>query len=276
MPDKGFGRKNSVGFALMAVGRKQEAKAQFEKVIALDPKFAGPYNDLGSMALNEGRLEDAVAMFEKVLTLHPGGFSFARPNLGLAYQRRGDLKKAEEHLAIAAGQMVTPWVAAELARTRRWIELEPRLAKLRTGDDKFRDLADAFNVRDYCLQPFCHDRLLLIATCEWLIAQEMGRHAKGMPLRLEAARAALQQADILPADQQPAFRNQALQFLKDDLQSTAQAKDPGDRDAARRILSNWQNNGVAKKFRENVDQLPAAERSAWQTAWDELQRQIEQ
>jgi tetratricopeptide (TPR) repeat protein len=61
----------SLGNALRAQGRLEEAKAELEKALRLNPKFALPHNMLGIIFKAQGRLEEAKAEFEKATTLNP-------------------------------------------------------------------------------------------------------------------------------------------------------------------------------------------------------------
>jgi len=61
------------GIILWNAGKYPEAKAQFEKVVALDPKMADAFYQLGMANVNLGQLPDAVKAFEEYLKLAPDG-----------------------------------------------------------------------------------------------------------------------------------------------------------------------------------------------------------
>jgi Flp pilus assembly protein TadD len=61
------------GIILWNAGKFPEAKAEFEKVIKLDPKMAEAYFRLGMVNLNLGQLPDAAKAFEEYLKIAPTG-----------------------------------------------------------------------------------------------------------------------------------------------------------------------------------------------------------
>jgi len=61
------------GIILWNAGKFPEAKAEFEKVIKLDPKMAEAHFRLGMANLNLGQLPDAVKAFEEYLKIAPTG-----------------------------------------------------------------------------------------------------------------------------------------------------------------------------------------------------------
>jgi len=72
----GGGDANSLfnqGIILWNSGKIAEAKAQFEKVVSIDPNHAEAHYWLGMASVNEGKLPEAVTEFEKYLELAPDG-----------------------------------------------------------------------------------------------------------------------------------------------------------------------------------------------------------
>ena len=61
------------GIILWNQGKIQEAKAQFEKAMELDPKMADAHYWYGMALVNEGKLPDAKKPFEDYLKLAPTG-----------------------------------------------------------------------------------------------------------------------------------------------------------------------------------------------------------
>jgi protein O-mannosyl-transferase len=75
---------NSLGGALMRVGRLPEATAEFETAVRLKPDYPDGHNSLGSaLAQTPGRTADGIAEFETALRLRPD-FATAHYNLGSA------------------------------------------------------------------------------------------------------------------------------------------------------------------------------------------------
>jgi tetratricopeptide (TPR) repeat protein len=73
------------GVILWNSGKIPEAKASFEKSVALDPAMAEAYYWLGMANVNEGKLPEAVEYFDKYLELAPDG-QYAAQAKGIADQ----------------------------------------------------------------------------------------------------------------------------------------------------------------------------------------------
>ena len=95
----------SLGRTLRRLGRFEEAIAQYQRVIGIDPKSAQAYNNWGyalsEMAGPNGKLDDAVAKYRHAIALNR---KFAPPhaNLGMALYHQGKVDEAvaEYHRAI--------------------------------------------------------------------------------------------------------------------------------------------------------------------------------
>jgi Flp pilus assembly protein TadD len=83
-----------LGYAYTALKRTTEARAEYERCIALDPKMAEAQLNLGILLLNSDP-RAAAASLEKAVELQP---SQSRPRylLGLAQERSGDLAAAAQ------------------------------------------------------------------------------------------------------------------------------------------------------------------------------------
>jgi tetratricopeptide (TPR) repeat protein len=90
------------GLRLAAVGRTDEARAAFERALALDPTLAAAHTNLGLLAHAEGRADEARAAFERALALDATQPE-ARYNLGNLRDEAGDTDGAlaEWYQAIA-------------------------------------------------------------------------------------------------------------------------------------------------------------------------------
>ncbi len=129
-----------LGTLLERTGRTAEARAAFERALALDQSLAEAHNDLGALLALEGDLDGAIARFrqalaatpeypdalnnlgyallltgrpdearplyERALELQPD-FADALSNLGLLLARGGDLEGAERHFRAALGHHPT-------------------------------------------------------------------------------------------------------------------------------------------------------------------------
>jgi len=73
-----------------------EAIAQFEKLLELQPDDAAAHNNLGWVLLEAGRVNEAITQFQLALSLPPG-MPMAHNNLALALLRIGQAREAAAH-----------------------------------------------------------------------------------------------------------------------------------------------------------------------------------
>ena len=87
-----------LGWAYSFVGRLNEAIAQCEIAIELDPEFGNPYNDIGVYLMQQQRLDDAipVAGTSQVRQSATSRATFHYINLGRIYLTKGMIQKALE------------------------------------------------------------------------------------------------------------------------------------------------------------------------------------
>lgn len=75
--------------------RLDDAIAECEKAIAIDPEFGNPYNDIGSYLFKQGKLDEAIPWLERAISAkryQPRHFPHC--NLGRVYWAKGFLKQA--------------------------------------------------------------------------------------------------------------------------------------------------------------------------------------
>ena len=86
-----------LGWAYNFQGRLNEAIAQCEIAIELDPEFGNPYNDIGVYLMQQQRLDDAIPWLERAKSAtryEPRHFPYI--NLGRVYLNKGMIQKALE------------------------------------------------------------------------------------------------------------------------------------------------------------------------------------
>src|SRR3989441_12120194 len=79
-----------LGWTYSFQGRIEEAIAQCEIAIEIDPDFGNPYNDIGVYLMQQGKLEEAIPWLEKAKhapRYEPRQFPYM--NLGRIYLRQG-------------------------------------------------------------------------------------------------------------------------------------------------------------------------------------------
>lgn len=84
-----------LGWAYSFLGRLNEAIAQCEIAIELDPEFGNPYNDIGVYLMQQQRPDDAIPWLERAKTAkryEPRHFPYI--NLGRIYLTKGMIQKA--------------------------------------------------------------------------------------------------------------------------------------------------------------------------------------
>jgi len=86
-----------LGWAYSFVGRLNEAIAQCEIAIQLDPEFGNPYNDIGVYLMQQERMDDAIPWLERAKSAKRyDPRHFPHINLGRIYLTKGMLQKALE------------------------------------------------------------------------------------------------------------------------------------------------------------------------------------
>ena len=84
-----------LGWAYSFQGRLNEAIAQCEIAISLDPEFGNPYNDIGVYLMQQEQLDDAIPWLERAKSAkryEPRHFPYI--NLGRIYLTKGMIQKA--------------------------------------------------------------------------------------------------------------------------------------------------------------------------------------
>lgn len=94
-----------LGWTYSMMARYEEAIAECEKAIAVDPAFGNPYNDIGAYLIELGQWEEAIPWLEKATAAARYEVpQFAHMNLGRVYEHEGDYETAlacyEQALAI--------------------------------------------------------------------------------------------------------------------------------------------------------------------------------
>jgi len=86
-----------LGWAYSYQGKIEEAIAQCEIAIRLDPEFGNPYNDIGVYLMQQQKFDEAIPWLEKAKTAkryEPRHFPYL--NLGRLYATKGMVIKALE------------------------------------------------------------------------------------------------------------------------------------------------------------------------------------
>jgi len=84
---------SNLGLALFQKGQVDEAVAQFQKALEINPNDAEADYNLGNALFQKGQVDEAVAQYQKALEIQPS-FAAAHSNLGNALFQKGQLNEA--------------------------------------------------------------------------------------------------------------------------------------------------------------------------------------
>jgi tetratricopeptide (TPR) repeat protein len=87
---------NSLGSALLKMGRGDEAIAQYQKALQIKPDNAEAHNNLGNVLLQKGQVDEAMVHYQKTLQIKPDSAE-AHNNLGNALFQKGQVDEAMVH-----------------------------------------------------------------------------------------------------------------------------------------------------------------------------------
>jgi tetratricopeptide (TPR) repeat protein len=93
---------NNLGTLLVQKGELDEAAAQFQKAIEIDPSYVEPYNNLGNIACSHGELDEAISYYQTAAKISPNDPKIQN-NLGVAYAREGQWDDAITYFLISVG-----------------------------------------------------------------------------------------------------------------------------------------------------------------------------
>jgi tetratricopeptide (TPR) repeat protein len=91
---------NKRGVALVALGRRDEARAAFAASLDAEGRYAPALVNLGNLLLEDGALEDAIAQYRAALGAD-SDYAVAHLNLGVALKRAGRTAEGVHHLRMA-------------------------------------------------------------------------------------------------------------------------------------------------------------------------------
>ena len=84
-----------LGWSLSMLGHTEEAIAECEKAIALDPAYGNPYNDIGVYLIGLGRPDEAIPWFRKAMSAERYCcYQFPHFNLGRVHVLQGNFVAA--------------------------------------------------------------------------------------------------------------------------------------------------------------------------------------
>lgn len=86
-------KRNNVGTALLAQGQIEAAIAEFQRAVALEPRYGAAHLNLGYAYARGDRREAAIAAYQRGLQCEPGN-ALGHNNLGVLYDTQGQYDQA--------------------------------------------------------------------------------------------------------------------------------------------------------------------------------------
>ena len=81
---------SNLGMVLFQKGQVDEAIAQFQKALEINPNSRRTHYNLGNALFQKGQLDEAIAQYQKALEINPNYFAEAHYNLGLRSFKRAN------------------------------------------------------------------------------------------------------------------------------------------------------------------------------------------
>jgi tetratricopeptide (TPR) repeat protein len=84
---------NKRGVARIGMGRRDDARADWESAVLAAAEYAPALTNLGNLLLEEGKVDEAIRHYERAISSDPS-YALAHMHLGTAYKRTGRLADA--------------------------------------------------------------------------------------------------------------------------------------------------------------------------------------
>jgi serine/threonine protein kinase/Tfp pilus assembly protein PilF len=266
-------------------GRKQfdAAIREFKAAIQLDRTFAAPHVNLGNIFRERKEYAAAIDEFNEAIRLDPD-FAFAHANLGLAYRNSGRFRESVS--AFGQALKLSPKDArteGELRLSEQLLIVDERFSAVREGRLKPNKPSDAVGYALFDMEFKKEYALAVRLFVEGFAADAKLTAAHRYNAACAASLAAAGQgkdADKLDDNQRADLRNQALGWLRDELQAARQALQANflSATAVRRNLQHWRSDPDLLGVREpkELARLPEGEQQSWQQLWSAVDDLLKQ
>ena len=178
-----------VGFDFEALGRFDEAREQYLRVIKIDPAFPGTYEGLADLYWEGfGQVDEAVRWLHQAVALDPGR-SALTSRLGLAYLDLGDVETAQywiDRAIVTAPEQVAPNVARAILELYLNREIE----------------AQKFAAKVLAMAPNQNDALTILCIADLVAGrytEAQARYLRAFPALLKDDRVSINGANYWPA-----------------------------------------------------------------------------
>jgi tetratricopeptide (TPR) repeat protein len=254
-------------------------------VIDVDPKDAPAHYGLGNALLAKKQLDEAGAEYRKAIALQPD-YAEAHCNLAEILRLQGQFSAALDFLkrghALGSKRKDWPYPSGQwVADAERLVRLEPKLPDLLAGKATPADNGERLGLVEVCrLQSryLAGARLYANAfTADPKLADDLKASHRYNAACLAALAAARQGigADKLDGEEQSRLREQALAWLRAELEQWSKQLDGGrleNRQFARHKLEHWQRDTDLAAVRDAaaLKKLSAQEQESWRKLWADV------
>jgi tetratricopeptide (TPR) repeat protein len=276
---------HNLGSALKAKGQLDEAIAAYREAIRFKKEDVKHHYNLG-VALNaRGLVEDAISAYREAIRIKED-HAEAHCNLGAALREQGKFREALEALRRGheLGSRTPGWrypSAQWLRHFERLVELDEQLPGFLDGKSTPASPAERIELAELCSLKCLH-RAVARFYAEAFAVQPKLADTPGAVHRYNAACAAAlagcgqgRDADPLDAKERARLRQQALDWLRADLQAWRRSceKEP---DKFRPVIVQQMRHWLADtdfagvRGPQALAKLPEAERQPWHKLWDDI------
>ena len=257
----------------------------YRTAIDLDPKYTEAHYNLGLALKHKGRLDDAVSEYKKAINLQPD-YAEAHCNLAYALRLQGQLSASLDFYkrGHALGSKRQNWhypSAQWVADAERLVRIEARLPDLVAGKATPADNSERLGFADVCRLQRRHIAAARFYADAFTADAKLAADPNAGHRYNAACSAALaaagqgSDADKLDGMEQSRLRQQALAWLRADLEQWSKRLDGGrldDRQLARATLEHWQRDSDLAGVRDAdaLKKLSGREQEAWRKLWADV------
>jgi tetratricopeptide (TPR) repeat protein len=282
------GAHYNLGLALQAKGRLAEAIAEYRETLRLKKDYAEAHCNLGHALKAQGQLDEAIPEFREALRLKKD-YAEAHCNLGEALEHQGMFRQATEayRRGHELGSQNPRWAypSAQWVRDcERLAELDGKLPAILSGQRQPADTVERLDLARLCQLP-CKKRHAAAVRFyrEAFAAEPKAADDLDQQHRYNAACSAAlagcgqgKDADKLEAKERARLRQQALEWLRADLNSYRQLMEKAaDKNGAMVVegMQQWLQDADFAGVRgaAALARLPEAERADWRRLWQQVE-----